>query len=150
MCSKIKNKGCWCMILNIPEVVVTSEPCIHAWQPRTMSTHSSNTCTYISPENFPLIWRSSSPPKTAYALEGQIPTAGGFGMTHRLENLLFSQKTHMVPNNHLKQGLFFLLLDSEFSTLRKGWRHTVGKTTTHKHNKNESKRYQQDHSKCTF
>jgi hypothetical protein len=56
------------------------------------------------------------------------------GMPHRLGNLLLSQKTHMGPNSHVKQGLLFLLLASEFTTLRKGCRHTVGKTNIHVNN----------------
>jgi hypothetical protein len=55
-------------------------------------------------------------------------------MPHSLGNLLLSQKTHMGPNSHLKQGLLFLFLASEFSSLRKGCRHTVGKTTIHVNN----------------
>ena len=123
------------MILSTQWAVVTPEPCIHARQPRRMSMHSSSTCTYTSPEISPLTWRWSSQPNIAHALEGELVPAEGVGMPHRLGNLLLSQKTHMGPNSHVKQGLLFLLLASEFTTLRKCCRHTVGKTNIHINNK---------------
>jgi hypothetical protein len=81
--------------------------------------------------------------------------AEGVGMPHRLGNLLLSQKTHMGPNSHVKQGLLFLLLASEFTTLRKCCRHTVGKTNIHINN-NISKQHKnktikpKNHRKCVF
>jgi hypothetical protein len=81
--------------------------------------------------------------------------AEGVGMPHRLGNLLLSQKTHMGPNSHVKQGFLFLLLASEFTTLRKGCRHTVGKTNVHinnsisKQHKNKTIK-PKNHSKCVF
>ena len=142
------------MILSTQWAVVTPEPCIHARQPRRMSMHSSSTCTYTSPEISPLTWRWSSQPNIAHALEGELVPAEGVGMPHRLGNLLLSQKTHMGPNSHVKQGLLFLLLASEFTTLRKCCRHTVGKTNIHINN-NISKQHkkqsnQKNHRKCVF
>ena len=43
ICSKIENKRYWGNILNTELTVVISEPCIHAWQPRTMSMRRSGT-----------------------------------------------------------------------------------------------------------
>ena len=137
------------MILSTQWAVVTPEPCIHARQPRRMSMHSSSTCTYTSPEISPLTWRWSSPPNIAHALEGQMAPAEGVGMPHRLGNLLLSQKTHMGPNSHVKQGLLFLLLASEFTTLRKCCRHTVGKTNIHINNNISKQHKKQSNQKTT-
>ena len=60
------------------------------------------------------------------------------------------QKTHMVPNNHLQEWLWFLLLSSEGNIPQEEPHtvlHSVGKTPIHINVKHKSNQQQQKHSK---